>query len=1216
MLIKFLLLLSCLSIYLEAFAQSMPDVSPVHSVYLVGNTAGIEKDLTRLQQFKTHLQVEKNPHTLLFLGDYYEGNNSKEKLTTEEKLVVRTLTNGLNKKQTLFLNGDRDWNNSGKDGEDKIEAFEDFVQKELEFKKAVLPSDACAGPKSVILHDKLALITINSQWLMHPHERPELTNTNCKTLSELDFWDEMEDLLEEIRGKNILIAAHHPVYASGRYSGKKLGYYHLLPIVGTFYHAYRRQIGHPADMAYTKYENFSRKMLALLDSYHSVIYASGHEMDLEIHQIGGNYHLNSGSFSAVKPVGKRDKTLFSAAEKGFMKLEYFAQGQVVLKTFYWKDNEIRLLDQRTLLTSPCGKDELSKLDNQVENLCKEWSKNTDNQVVREYPARSKPFVPGAKFEASKIKRALLGDTYRKEWLTPITLPYLNIQTKYGGLTPFGIGGGGQTFSVLLKGGNGKEYAFRLLEKDPVKNYSETVINTVYGNVVKDMVSGQHPFGVTVVDHLLDNTDILHTQSEFLVMPADAPLGIYKEQFAGKPGVLEIRAKDGFLGSDDIKSTDKMFRKMYKSNKVKVDGAQYIKTRLFDLIIGDFDRHRRNWKWAGFEKGEEMIYEPLPRDRDYAFPILEGIILGTANNFTFNGGHFGAIPRRVGALTFKGRFLDRQIAPQVSWEVWEAAVKYLQTTLTDEVVDEATNQLPVAIQPESGAELAAKIKSRRDYIATTARTFYEQLAKEVDVVGSNKKEIYLVNRLSDGKVHVQMYDEEGEEQLGRLLLDRIFDPLETKEIRLYGLGGKDIFKLRGKSDESILVRIIGGKGDDRIIDDSNVSGLKKLTKVYDTPFRDSVQISSETKLLSPKKEAVYNPLGFAYNSLIPFPKFRVSSGNGFGVELELDFKRMGFNKPQYAHRHQFQFIYYSIEAHRFDVKNRFRHILGLTDIEFHTRVAFDYDQFPFFYGFGNETVRDEELFEEDYYRLGFKTFRHSPYLIRDFWDQSHLRIGLDYQYNEVGMDEEEDASILDEVRYTSLNGLGSQHHLGVFAELDLDFRDHPGFTKKGAQFYLKAAHYKNYSRGREDFGLIDAFIAYYHTLPVLDGLTFVGRVGGIQSYGNAPFYQRASLGSHNYLRSYVRNRFLGDQAVFVNTEARLHLGTINNVVVPLNYGVFGFWEAGRIWLDQEEKDGDFRKSIGGGIYIAPFSEVYSIVLTTGKGEDEDLYYSIRLGLQIQ
>ena len=82
------------------------------------------------------------------------------------------------------------------------------------------------------------------------------------------------------------------------------------------------------------------------------------------------------------------------------------------------------------------------------------------------PAESVTVVPGAQFKQSGLHRFFFGTRYRKLWTTPIKIPVLRLGQFAGGLTPVERGGGMQTKSLRFKGGDGKQYQFRSLAKDP------------------------------------------------------------------------------------------------------------------------------------------------------------------------------------------------------------------------------------------------------------------------------------------------------------------------------------------------------------------------------------------------------------------------------------------------------------------------------------------------------------------------------------------------------------------------------------------------------------------------------------------------------------------------------------------------------------------------------------------------------------------------------
>ena len=67
-----------------------------------------------------------------------------------------------------------------------------------------------------------------------------------------------------------------------------------------------------------------------------------------------------------------------------------------------------------------------------------------------------------------LRRLVLGAHHRELWNTELRVPVLDLGAFAGGLTPYKEGGGAQTYSLRLRGGNGRTYVFRVLEKDPTR----------------------------------------------------------------------------------------------------------------------------------------------------------------------------------------------------------------------------------------------------------------------------------------------------------------------------------------------------------------------------------------------------------------------------------------------------------------------------------------------------------------------------------------------------------------------------------------------------------------------------------------------------------------------------------------------------------------------------------------------------------------------------
>jgi len=142
-----------------------------------------------------------------------------------------------------------------------------------------------------------------------------------------------------------------------------------------------------------------------------------------------------------------------------------------------------------------------------------------------------------------------------------------------------------------------------------------------------------------------------------------------------------------------------------------------------------------------------------------------------------------------------------------------------------VIENAVAHLPPEFYAKRGAWLTKALKSRRDGLKKAAETYYRLVSDYVDVHFSDDPEDVDVQRIDDDRVEVVAYQRQKDSgERGRELFRRTFRRDETKEIRLYLHGGNDRCTVRGKVESSIDVRVIGGGGDDELVDESHVRGV--------------------------------------------------------------------------------------------------------------------------------------------------------------------------------------------------------------------------------------------------------------------------------------------------------------------------------------------------------------------------------------------------------
>ncbi|WP_151089024.1 hypothetical protein [Hymenobacter baengnokdamensis] len=1226
-------------------AASAQTIAPAHTVFLLGNTAQGPLPAARLQQLRQVLAQQKTPFTVVHLGDIVgnEGLASKKDTTLSQQEMARAdafinLVKGLPLGKIYFVPGDKDWANSGRTGLKAVRRLEKYIEKQLPGQNAFVPTNGCPGPEVVDIAPLVRLVALNTPWFTHPYDRPEAPDTDCKTLTKEEFREQVQDIIDDTKGKNLLLVGHHPVVSNGVYGGHEPLSRHLAPpVLGTVYAAYRQNVGTPRDLANPRYQELRKELLSnALRTNPGVVYAAAHDYSLQLTPFQGSYHLVAGSFVRSQHVGSNKQSLYNKNAQGYAVLDYYADGTVKSRfyTFGSAAEPAQAAFATTLFRSPCADDTGDQAP--VNSFI------TECPGIAKTPAERKPaapfeavttVVPGPEYQAGKLKRFFIGPLYRTSWLQPVRVPTLSLTTEKGGLRPFGRGGGRQTTSLKLIAADSAEYVFRSVDKDVTGILPPELQRSFVSDILKDITATANPYSNLPISALLDHTDILHARPRLFRLPDNNELGPYRQEYAGLLGTLEDRPVDpkpnlpGFGKADEVTRSYSFFRKLYKDHDNRVDARALARARVFDMLVADFGKHEDNWKWAGYDqgKGQGTLYRPIPRDRDQAFTKWDGLLTYLANrewavpSIEDFGDHFGDMK----SLNWPARHLDRFLLQSLTRQDWQAAAQYIQAQLTPAVIDEATATLPAEIQPISGQEINRKLKQRIRELPKAVDRYYLLLASRVEVVGSNKAEVFRVERLSDGSVRVQEFARKGatDTPSGPALFDRTFEPRETKEIALYGLDGQDIFQLTGQGGRhSIVVRVIGGAGKDKIVDDSRAAGLRTLTKVYDTPDTELAAGPETDDRRSARPDVnQYNREAFEFNSYAPRAGLFYNRNDGFGLSLGVGFVRQGFRKPDYKTRYDFDLQASTGGQFQLTGSTRHRYAIGKVDIGAQGSYG---NYFPFynFFGIGNNSQKSQDLYNANYYRARYKGFILNAFAERVFLQRSVFRIGPSYEYYTA--DYAASSQLAQDLRQLQPGtdnprpNADFQRLVGLNALFDLDLRNRKTFAQRGVRLLVRHDSYQQLSGARQNFGLTQGFAEYYGTARLGVPVTLALKGGGAKNYGPdsaIPFYKLTSLGLAENLRGYYRNRFTGDASLYYNTELRLALGQSKNHFLPFYYGVFGFYDQGRVYY-QGSSPGGWHAGYGGGVYLSPVVETLALSISY-QVSDENSLVQFGLGFRL-
>jgi hypothetical protein len=1162
-----------------------------HSILLLGDFKNPSKNSHALGLLKSKLSALPEQSSLILLGDLVYPNGLPSIDSDDYSAAKADLDRVLSHVKDypgniIFVPGGHDWDEGGKEGWENVINEQKYIQSAINRPSVYLPENGCPGPVEASLSDDIVAIIFDSQWWFHNHEKPG-TEDGCGFEDISGLLIQIEDIIRRNEGKKIIFAAHHPLFSVGNHAG----YFHpsrllfplldvnenlFLPLPGFLYTGYRRYLGSSQDLAHPEYKNYKETLLNIFKDYPNIIYAAGHEHNLQYYKHHGLHHIVSGGGGESTYVaGKKDKTDFAIESTGLSILNFYQNGDVWAE--FWATNEAdgELVFRQKLYTqklSDVAEIEMSRSHLFADSTIR--ANITDN------------------YEKGLFARFWIGDGYRDVWGQEVTLPVFDIRSEHGGLNILKRGGGMQSRSIRMENNNGKQYVLRSANKFAGKLLSKEFQQTVAEDVLQDAISSSHPYGAVTIPVLADAAGLMHTNPKMVWVPDDPALGIYRKDLANNVYLYEERPAGNredvasFAHSEKIVNTPKTIEKTQEEHDHIVDQNMVVRARLFDILLGDWDRHDDQWRWATFEENDVTIYRPVPRDRDQVYYVSKGLALRIVSmDFLmpkFQG--FDYRIRNVNGFSYNARHFDKTFMTEPDRDVWMQTAAFLQKAVTDSVIHEAMLELPEEIYALSGQEIESKIQSRRKDLLEYADEYYHYLAEAVDVVGTDERDFFKVKRLENGNSDVTVFamsDKKG--KIKEQIYHREFKQDETKEIRLYGLKGEDRFEVEGSASKAIKVRLIGGKNKDNFIDTSVVHGYSKNVFVYDRKDKkNDVHKGLETKLKLSADKSVneYNRTQFRPNHTMPL----ISGGYNIDDEVFIvggvHIKRFNFRDSTF---HKITGSY-AFETGAFNIEYNGLYSAFSDHFDLELPASFSMPRnVDNFFGLGNETERVTD--EEKFYRVRYEHGSLNPMLKHSVSDKINYKLGLFYHFYEL--EDTKDRFISDpEVNKLDDAAYDEHHFAGLNLEFEIDTRNSTVFPKRGLVWQSKAAGFFGLNNDSDHFVRLKSDLSFYVSLTADPRAVVALRFGGAANLGDYEFFHANALGRKSNLRGFVSRRFSGDHSVYQNTEFRFKLFNVKSRFFKGQTGFFLFNDVGRVWLKGEESE-RWHDGYGAGLWFTPF-----------------------------
>ncbi|MES1198242.1 MAG: BamA/TamA family outer membrane protein, partial [Chitinophagaceae bacterium] len=568
-----------------------------------------------------------------------------------------------------------------------------------------------------------------------------------------------------------------------------------------------------------------------------------------------------------------------------------------------------------------------------------------------------------------------------------------------------------------------------------------------------------------------------------------------------------------------------------------------------------------------------------------------------------------IPDIIG-LTSVSKDFDRVFLTGLDDKQWNTAIKEVQQKLTDSVINNAIQKMPPEISAVDGKILIDKLISRRALLENAGMKYYRFLSRKVNIVGSNEKEYFKITSAPEG-LNVKVYSRQNNDT-DFLMYNRTFDHRDTKELRLYGLNGRDLFDVDENVSSRIKLRLIGGRGNDTFDIRGNVRNL-----LYDLDVEGNYIKHQNKSRNRFSKEATVNDhdiLGFQYNEK-HFPSLSIAVNNDDGLLIGAGASRKiyGFrNEPFVSYQRAAALWAVNRGGQQFKYYGVFNHAIGNTDIVLAAELMTP--GVNNFFGLGNKTKIDPNK-SITYYRTRFRHMETQLLFQKRFSETLKIMAGpVLYTYS--NRLEDNISKVLNapsQIGLDSLSIYSDKKYLGGKLAININNLNSELFPTRGIQWNTEFSSLAGLTKESNNITKFQSDMTVYASLNDPTRLIAVIKLGGGHIFSNHfEYFQALTLGANNYLRGFRKNRFAGSSILYGGVELRLKLMDVTSYVLPGSFGIIGFNETGRVWLKNETSH-TWHYTYGGGLYYIPFN-LFIVSATMGFSKEEHII-SFSVGTKI-
>jgi hypothetical protein len=346
------------------------------SVFLIGDAGKPDPKGDPVLQEVTRLATEAPASSVVvFLGDnlYERGmdSGSAEAYTQQQdRLRAQVAVALASGRRAYFVPGNHDWNQFDAAGGESLARSARFLEAEGQGLARQAPAAGCPGPEAVEVGQRLRLVLLDTQWWFRTAAQAA-GGGECggQPIPQDSVFASLGRVLAGAGSRDVILVGHHPLLTAGEHGGwidprdalfplhwavprpykpaalvAQVALHVVWPVslvVTPFLYPVLRKWVAPAlrrdlaasDLANPAYEDFVRRMRGTFRSGQPLIYAAGHEHNLQVLRLGPEqYQVVSGSgyYGHTSMTGHLADTYHAAAKSGFVRLDVLRSGEMRL----------------------------------------------------------------------------------------------------------------------------------------------------------------------------------------------------------------------------------------------------------------------------------------------------------------------------------------------------------------------------------------------------------------------------------------------------------------------------------------------------------------------------------------------------------------------------------------------------------------------------------------------------------------------------------------------------------------------------------------------------------------------------------------------------------------------------------------------------------------------------------------------------------------------